>query len=580
MTPQLAHLLVVPVVLPLLAAALLLWIGDGRRRFRSLVQIGLTGAELLVALEILRRVDGDRLGTIGVYLAANWEAPFGIVLVADRLTALMLVLTGVVGLAVATYASAGWSRAGVYFHPLLQIQLMGLNGVFLTGDLFNLFVFFEVMLAASYGLLLHGSGWPRVRAGLHYLAVNLLASSLFLVGLALLYGVTGTLSMADLAAKLPGVPAADRGPLHAGMAILAVAFLTKAAMWPLGFWLVPAYRAASAPAAALFAIMTKVGVYAVLRLSTLILSEDAGPSAGFGAPVLLYGGLATCAFGTLGLLASLHLGHVAGFSIVVSAGTLLAAVGVGGAAVTSSALFYLPSATLAGSALFLLVELVERRQVGTSPAPPPDPDPDRDPDDDTNLDDAEEPIVGRAIPVSLALLGLAYIACALLVAGLPPLSGFVAKVALLTALAGAAAPGGSDAPVAAIGGLFALLLVSGLAATIALTRTGIRHLWVSADRLPPRLTVAEGLPVLALLAVCIGLTVRAEPVLRYTSATAEALHAPEAYIEAVLGAQRVRARAHVGAIPPDSLPSDALPSDPLRRDRGRALPLVTAEAAR
>ena len=580
MTPELAHLLVVPVVLPLLAAALLLWIGDGRRRFRSLLQIGLTGAELLVALEILRRVDGDGLGTIGVYLAANWEAPFGIVLVADRLTALLLVLTGVVGVAAATYASASWSRAGVYFHPLLQIQLMGLNGVFLTGDLFNLFVFFEVMLAASYGLLLHGSGWPRVKAGLHYLAVNLLASSLFLVGLALLYGVTGTLSMADLAAKLPGVPAADRGPLHAGMALLAVAFLTKAAMWPLGFWLVPAYRAASAPAAALFAIMTKVGVYAVLRLSTLILSEAAGPSAGFGAPVLLYGGLATCAFGTLGLLASLHLGQIAGFSIVVSAGTLLAAVAVGGAAVTSSALFYLLSATLAGSALFLLVELVERREARASSAPPPDPDPELDPDEDTNLDDAEEPIVGRAIPVSLALLGLAYIACALLVAGLPPLSGFVAKVALLSALAGAAGLGGSeppatDAPVAAIGALFALLLLSGLAATLALTRTGIRHLWVSADRLPPRLTVAEGLPVLVLLAACIGLTVRAEPVLRYTSATAEALHAPAAYIEAVLGTQRVHRRAHA-----DGIPSAPVPPDPLRRDRGAAPPLAAAEAAR
>src|SRR5690606_810077 len=124
----------------------------------------------------------------------NWEAPFGIVLVADRLSALMLVLVGVVSLSVALYAEAGWARAGVYFHPLFQIQLMGLNGAFLTGDLFNLFVYFEVMLAASYGLQLHGSGWPRVRSGLHYIAVNLLASSLFLVGLGVLYGVLGTLS--------------------------------------------------------------------------------------------------------------------------------------------------------------------------------------------------------------------------------------------------------------------------------------------------------------------------------------------------------------------------------------------------
>src|SRR6185295_5681163 len=167
----------------------------------------------------------------------------------DRLSALMLVLSGIVGLCSALFSIARWDRAGVHFHPLLQIQLMGLNGAFLTGDLFNLFVFFEVMLAASYGLLLHGSGWARVQAGLHYIAVNLLASSLFLVGLAMLYGILGTHSMADIAAKVPLVAAEDRGLLHVGAAILAVAFLTKAAIWPLNFWLVPAYAAASAPVA-------------------------------------------------------------------------------------------------------------------------------------------------------------------------------------------------------------------------------------------------------------------------------------------------------------------------------------------
>src|SRR5690606_17723548 len=206
---------------------------------------------------------------------------------------------GIVSFCAALYGEARWARAGAYFHPLFQIQLMGLNGAFLTGDLFNLFVFFEVMLAASYGLHLHGSGWPRVRSGLHYIAVNLLASSLFLVGLAMLYGVVGTLSMADMAAKLPFVPQADRGLLHAGAAIFAVAFLTKAAIWPLNFWLVPAYTAASAPVAALFALMTNVGIYALLRLWTLFFSAEAGDSALFGAPALLYGGLVTVVFGAL-----------------------------------------------------------------------------------------------------------------------------------------------------------------------------------------------------------------------------------------------------------------------------------------
>src|SRR5690606_12965290 len=237
---------------------------------KSILSISSTLLGLLVALTILERVDhGSGSGNLHVYLAANWRAPVGLVLVADRLSALMLVLPSVVGLCSALYAEARWMRASVYFHPLFQIQLMGLSGAFLTGDLFNLFVFFEVMLAASYGLQLHGSGRLRVRAGMHYIVVNLLASSLFLIGLAVLYGVLGSLSMADVAAKAPQVADADRGLLHVGVVMLAMAFLVKAAVWPLNAWLVPAYTATSTPVAALFVVMTKVGLYAILRLWTL-----------------------------------------------------------------------------------------------------------------------------------------------------------------------------------------------------------------------------------------------------------------------------------------------------------------------
>ena len=257
-------------------------------------------------------------------LSSNWKRLSACV-VADRLAALMLVLVGFVSVASALYAEAGWARAGSYFHPLFQLQLLGLNGAFLTGDLFNLFVLFEVLLAASYGLQLHGSGWPRVRSGMHYIAVNLLASSLFLIGLAVIYGVVGTLSMADVANKVALIPERDRGLLHAGAAILAVAFLIKAAVWPLNFWLVPAYTAASVPVAALFVLMTKVGFYALLRLWTLLFSTEAGVSAFFGGTVLLTAGLATLAFGAFGLLASIRLERIAAFSIVVSSGTLMAA---------------------------------------------------------------------------------------------------------------------------------------------------------------------------------------------------------------------------------------------------------------
>jgi len=278
-------LVVPPVVLPLVAAAVLALIGDARRRLGALVSIVATLAGLAVAVALLWRVQDGAGGVVSVHLASNWAAPFGIALVADRLSVLMLLLAAVVSLGAALYAAAGWARAGTHFHPLFQIQLMGLNGAFLTGDLFNLFVFFEVMLAASYGLQLHGSGWPRVRSGLHYIAVNLLASSLFLIGLAVLYGVMGTLSMADVAAKMQLVPAVDRGLLHAGLAILAMAFLIKAAVWPLNAWLVPAYTATSVPVAALFVLMTKVGVYAVLRVWTLLFPPGADAAVPFGAGI-------------------------------------------------------------------------------------------------------------------------------------------------------------------------------------------------------------------------------------------------------------------------------------------------------
>jgi multicomponent K+:H+ antiporter subunit D len=521
-------LVVAPVVLPLVAAALLLLVED--RRLRMAINLGATFLGLLVAVALLRSVDADiPHGRVGVYLASNWQAPFGISLVADRLSTLMLVLAGMVALAAALYAEAGWSRAGAYFHPLFQIQLLGLNGAFLTGDLFNLFVFFEVMLAASYGLQLHGLGWRRVRSGMHYIAVNLLASSLFLVGLAMLYGVLGTLSMADLADRVSGLAAEDRGLFHMGAAILAMAFLIKAAVWPLNHWLVPAYTATSVPVAAMFVLMTKVGFYAILRLWTLVFSADSGVSAHFGGSVLLAGGLATLAFGSVGLLASIRLERIAAFSVLASAGILMAALGINRVALTAAALFYLVNATLAASALFLLVELAKRTSIeGQAQLR----DHDEEPDEDDNLDDEEAPMVGRVFPVSVALLGLAFLACALLVAGLPPLSGFLAKLALLSAVTQA-----DTSPSVAAWLMVALILLSGLSATVSLVRAGIRHFWSKGGRFAPRLKAAEAGSVLWLITAGMVLTAFAEPMMRYATATATHLHAPRAYIDSVLGAR-------------------------------------------
>lgn len=326
------HLLVVPVLLPLLAGAALLLLEETRHTLKALISLGSTVLLLVVAVTLMRMADQspDAAGSMSLsYAVADWPPPFAIVLVLDRLSALMLVLASIVALASLVFSVARWDRAGPHFHTLFQFLLMGLSGAFLTGDLFNLFVFFEVTLAASYGLLLHGSGAFRVRSGLHYIAINLGASLLFLIGVSLIYGVTGTLNMADLALRIPGVPAEDRMLLQAGAAILGVAFLVKAGMWPLGFWLPSAYMAAAAPVGAIFVILTKVGIYVLLRLTLLLFGSPAGELTGFGGVALLWGGMATLTFATAGVLASQTMGRLAGYSVLVSSGTLLAAVGMG-----------------------------------------------------------------------------------------------------------------------------------------------------------------------------------------------------------------------------------------------------------
>jgi multicomponent K+:H+ antiporter subunit D len=546
------HLIVVPIILPVLTAAVMLLLGEQRRRIKATVNVASTLAGLLVAVTLLRQVKaGGDMPAIGVYLPSNWDLPFGIVLAVDHLSALMLVLTSVLALGALLFAVARWDRAGVHFHPLFQIQVMGLSGAFLTADLFNLFVFFEVMLAASYGLLLHATGRARVTSGLHYIAINLVASSLFLIGVAIIYGITGTLTMADLAQKVPLVSDADRGLLHAGAAVLGIAFLIKAAMWPLNFWLVPAYAAASAPVAGLFAIMTKVGLYAVLRLWTLVFPEDGSASERLGSQWIVYGGLCTMAFGALGMMSSIKLSRLGAYAVMVSSGTLLAAFGMGEAALTGRALYYLVSSTVAVSAFMLVVELVERSRFdkeGTAAASDideydhiPFPVEALEYGAGTNLDDEEEVLIGKAIPAAMAFLGLSFIACTLLIAGMPPLSGFVGKFAMLSALLN---PDGLDVggagEVGAAGWAWmVLVIVSGLLSLVALTRAGIRYFWAPQDRPAPRLRVIECLPVAMLIGTCMVLTLRADAVLRYTQAAADSLYEPSRYVDAVMTAQRL-----------------------------------------
>lgn len=527
LAPQ--HLVIAPVIIPLLAGTLLLFFDDRERRLKATISIMASVALLGVSILLLRIAHGGE-GRVAVYLLGNWPPPFAIVLVLDRLSAMMLGLTALLAIPALVFSLARWHKAGAHFHTLFLFLLMGLNGAFLTGDLFNLFVFFEIMLAASYGLALHGSGPFRVRAGLHYIAINLAASLLFLIGVSLIYGVTGTLNMADLALRIPEVSAENRMMLEAGAAILGVAFLVKTGMWPLSFWLPTVYTAAAAPVAAIFAILSKVGVYVLLRLSLLFFGANAGASAGFGSTVLLFGGMATITFGMMGVLASQALGRLAGFSILVSSGTLLAAIGLSQTGVTAGALFYLVSSTLTIGALFLLIELVERGQDAVA-----------------NVlavtmevygegeEEDEEEEVGAAYPGAVAALGFAFAACGILLAGLPPLSGFVAKFAMMSAML---TPQENGAISSASWWVVALIILSGVSALIAMSRAGIRTFWAPVEAWAPRVQLIELAPVGALLALTLALTFQAGPAMRFMEATAASLRAP-AYVEGVMGAPQV-----------------------------------------
>ncbi|MCB5202471.1 monovalent cation/H+ antiporter subunit D [Neorhizobium sp. T786] len=517
------HLIVLPILIPLITGAVLLFIADRQRVLKALVSLTGTVALAAVALLLIGIVASEN-SFDGVYLLGNWASPFGIVLVIDKLSALMVALTAIMAVPVLAFSLARWHSAGAHFHSLYQFLLMGLNGAFLTGDLFNLFVFFEVMLAASYGLLLHGSGPLRVKAGMHYIAVNLAAALLFLIGVSLIYGTAGTLNMADLAARIPTIEPDRRMLMEAGAAVLGVAFLTKAGMWPLCFWLPSAYSVAAAPVAAIFTLMSKVGIYIILRLTTLLFSE--GPSAGFGSDVLLYGGMATLAFGTIGVLASQALGRIGAYSVLVSSGTLLAVIGLDDSAAISGGLLYLLSSSLTLGAFFMLVELVERGQDAGASVLAVTMEAYGDADDEI-----PEEGEGVTMPGTLAVLGICFAACAILLSGLPPLSGFVAKFAMLSALIGTGSIG--VPPTAPALAVVTLVILGGLATLIALTRAGIRTFWSSIEGTVPRVLVIEIVPVMLILALTAALTVKAGPALAFMEATIRGVTGPQAYIGAV-----------------------------------------------
>jgi multicomponent K+:H+ antiporter subunit D len=500
-----SHLIALMVVLPAMTAALLVLGSRHSLQWQRIVSIGSATLQLAMAAVLATTVAAGPQA----YFVGNWPAPYGIVLVLDHLSALLLVLSAVVALGAVIYAVSGWDGAGRHFHALFHFQLLGINGAFLTGDLFNLFVFFEIMLIASYGLMLHGGGPWRLKAGFHYVAINLVSSAVFLFAVGLVYGVTGTVNMADLATKVPRLADGDQAMMRVAAVLLFSVFALKCALVPLHWWLPSTYAAAPAPAVALFAVLTKVGAYSIIRTQTLILGTAPAMFADKADKLLFGAAMLTIVLGALGVLGSKRLLDLASYSVIASMGTLLVAMSGFDARSLAAALYYLVHSTLIGAALFLLVDMLAACRAR-----------------------AEDRLVPAPFMRRPTLFAGLFLLTALAAVGLPPLSGFVAKLAVLDGLRRASP---SSAALT-----WTVILLASFVLLVGYARAGSILFWKASPALAgtTHATTLHQFPFLivgGLLLLTGALSAFAGPLMEVMHATARELLEPTRYVRAVLG---------------------------------------------
>jgi multicomponent Na+:H+ antiporter subunit D len=505
------------VMLPLLGAASALILGK-RPHLQRIVAIGTLAAVLVISVVLLVVVDDSAPLVVEV---GGWQAPFGIVLVVDRLAALMLVVSALVLLAVLVY-SVGQGLAdgdsetpvSIYF-PTYLILAAGVFTAFIAGDLFNLYVGFEILLVSSYVLITLGGTEARIRAGVTYIVVSLLSSLLFLASIAMIYGAVGTVNIAQISARMAEIPTDVQIILHV---MLLVAFGIKAAVFPLSFWLPDSYPTAPAPVTAVFAgLLTKVGVYAIIRTETVIFP---GPELN---TALMIVALLTMVIGVLGAVSQADIKRILSFTLVSHIGYMILGVALGAAEGTAAAIYYIVHHIVVQSTLFLAAGLIERIGGTTSI---------------TKLGG-----LLKAAPVVAVL----YFVPALNLGGIPPFSGFIGKLALFEASAQ------QGTPIAYVligaGALVSLLTL------YALVRVWNMAFWRSskevegyestllnnvseapgapamrATRTVPRLmTAATG----GMVVVSLALTVFAGPLYGIASRAGENLEGPSFYVDSV-----------------------------------------------
>ena len=514
-----AHTPILSILIPAFTSFLLLLLGnpgsgslkqDWRQPWRRGISLGSALLGLITAISYLMIAN---TGQVTVYQLGEWSAPFGIVLVLDRLAAFMLVLTYALAVPVIWYASDNWDTRGRYFHTMFHFLLMGITGAFLTGDLFNLFVFFEILLMASYVLLLHGQGRPRFQLGIHYVTINLLASALFLIGLGMIYGSVGSLNMADVSRLMPTLDSDQHKLAIAGGLLLFVVFGIKAAMLPVGFWLPKTYAVASTPVAAIFTIMTKVGIYAILRVNGTVF-DDAMAQSIFKNCLLMIG-LITSFYGVIGAIAAERLRRFVGFMVLSSIGTLLIAIAMLNTQAWSAALYYLVHSTLIAAAFYLFCGWMTAQRGSFK----------------------DHLKVAPKIKQEKAA-AFTYFTIALMMAGLPPFSGFLGKVFILQATA--------ETPYQ--GWIIAVILIVSLLSIIAFTRVGFILFWRASppeeNAKEPAYTAYQALPdtapnrndkaIYVLLIALMSYVVFAAPIQSYTTSTAQQIQNHALYQQAIL----------------------------------------------
>ncbi len=490
-----------PIVLPLVGAGLSILAGRSRIAQRV---IGILVLGALVVASIALLVEVDRNGTVVAH-AGGWPGPMGITLVADRFAAVLLVVAELTLLAVLVYAigEPGAERGHVGFQSAYLVLAAGVAGSFLTGDLFNLFVSFEMMLTASYVLLTLGGRAEQVRSGMTYIVISLIASSLFVTALALLYSATGTVNMAHLAVRLGDLPA---GVQTSFAVLLIVVFGIKAAVFPLFFWLPDSYPTAPSPITAIFAgLLTKVGVYAIVRTQLLLFSEDSRP-----ATLLLAIAAATMLVGVLGAIAQDEIRRILSFTIVSQIGYMVMGLGFFTIAGVAAVVFSMVHHIIVKTALFLVSGLVDHSS-GSS-----------------RLSQ-----IGGLVRTQ-PFLAVLFLLSALSLAGIPPFSGFVSKFALIDA--GIAT---GHYPVVAVS------LVVSLLTLFAMIRIWTGAFWSPAEEeaAPRRATATRPgggpalmvVPTAVLVACSIAVAVAAGPLYRLSERTASGLLQPQQYVEEVLG---------------------------------------------